>query len=40
MEKIVHEAIDSYKMLKFNTFSFFYTKKVFSYYVTFVSDFV
>ena len=30
MKKIGHESIDSYKMLKFNTFSFFTLRKFFS----------
>ena len=29
MKKIGHESIDSYKMLKFNTFSFFTPRKFF-----------
>ena len=40
MKKIGHEFIESYKMLKFNTFSFFTPRKFFSHYVTYVTDFV
>ena len=40
MKKIGHESIDSYKMLKLNTFSFFTARKFFPNYVTYVTDFV
>ena len=40
MKKIGHESIESYKMLTFNTFSFFTPRKFFLHYVSYVTDFV
>ena len=40
MKKIGHESIESYKMLKFNTFHFLHQESFFSHYFTYVTDFV
>ena len=39
MKKIGHESIESYIMLKFNTFHFS-SRKIFPHYFTYVTDFV